>query len=125
MPIHSKKKKKNNKPTRKLLLPPTNHLSKDVQDLINLPDISLGEMHFRIKVKSSNRISRRKSIGSNGSSSSRGDDVLIVEPPIAMLTTVTGNNNSSNSSSSSYNGIKHVEDTIETYNEFYNNFDGL
>ena len=119
MPIHSKRKKKNNKPTRKLLLPPTNHLSKDVQDLINLPDISLGEMHFRIKVKSSNRISRRKSIGSNGSSSSRGDDVLIVEPPIAMLTTVTGNNNSSNSSSSSYNGIKHVEDTIETYNEFY------
>eukprot|EP00943_MAST-04B_sp_MAST-4B-sp1_P003365 g3365.t1 len=117
MPISSKTRK--NKSPKKTLLPPTNN--DDVRDLLALPDIPLGEIHFRIKVKSSNRVSRRKNMCVSNRLDSRihdnNDAVLVVEPPIETLTTVSGVNNSS--ASASYNGIKHVKDMIQTYSSFY------
>ena len=77
-----------------------------VNKLLALPDIPLGEMHFRVKVKSSNRISRKQVLKGGGKQE---------EAQVAIIS----RESNAGASTASYDGLSYVNEMITKYDEAY------
>ena len=78
-----------------------------VNKLLALPDIPLGEMHFRVKVKSSNRISRKQVLARGGGKQE--------EAQVAIIS----RESNAGASTASYDGLSYVNEMITKYDEAY------